>query len=112
MDAVASLIEESSISFLPNILLVDALKVIAGLGSLDAAAALSAIGATDDEVATALTAVANRSPEIRDGFAIEGLTKILEESCEEEVAAGRMTKTVCPKTGRSLYSYIDGGGSD
>jgi hypothetical protein len=87
----------------------DTLGVLLGraaeAGSLEAAAAMSVMGMTDEEVAAALVQLVQRYPDLAEAVKIGGITIVVEEWLEEEVAAGRMFITIGPK-GEKLYSSI------
>lgn len=86
-----------------DMLVVDALMLRAGDGSIDAVAALVALYASERHIIDALKMLANRYPDIIEGLQIEALTAMFEEYAEDEIAAGRMTKARGPD-GRWLYS--------
>lgn len=101
--AAITLVHESGIEFAFNTSMDHALKDIAAQGSIDAVALSIAVGASEAEVSEMLGSLAKRSPDVVRDMAVEGLTQMMETFFEGEIAAGRMTKTRCPKTGDWLY---------
>jgi hypothetical protein len=83
--------------------LEQAMIELAGRGSIDAVGALVVMGASDENLLAGLRALAERSDDVREGFALDFLTAMVEEMFEAEVAAGRMIVTVDPATGQKLY---------
>jgi hypothetical protein len=77
-------------------------------GSIEAAAALAAIGADHDTVAAALRELVARYSDVKEGIEIEALALEFEEWADGEVAAGRMTVTRGPN-GEKLYGTPKGG---
>lgn len=63
-----------------------------------------------EQTTEALLCLCERSEDIKEGMLVAGLTVVFEEWAEEEIAAGRMTKARCPKTGKWLYSKSDKNG--
>lgn len=81
----------------PETTIGEMLIMAAGQGSIEATAAMAAIGMPDERVLEALRAIADRSPDVCEGAQIEALAIMFEEFADEEVAAGRMTVSIGPK---------------
>lgn len=105
--AAVDLIEESEATFERCETIPAVLARVAALGSVDAVALMVVMGCTQEQVACALRDLAMRSEDIKDGLLVAALTAEVEEFAEGEIAAGRMTKARCPKTGAWLYSSVD-----
>lgn len=85
-----------------NVLLIDALVLRAGDGSIEAAAALFAVSAPEAHCLDALKRLFRRNPAVVEAYQTEMLTQMFTDFAEGEVAAGRMTVTIGPK-GERLY---------
>lgn len=105
--SAAALITDSGIEVEDHDLVVDLLAKVAAQGSIDAVALMVALGAPERLTAQALADLVRRSPDLVEEVRVNELTRMLEEFAEEEIAAGRMTKTKDPKTGRWLYQTRD-----
>lgn len=105
--AAIKLIDESGVEHSINDDLVSVLGRIAELGSIDAAALMIGLGGNHQQVLEALRSIAARSKDVVDGLAHDALVTKFEEWAEQEIAAGRMTKTLDPETGRYLYRSIE-----
>lgn len=105
--ASIKLISESGQEFPFGMPVGEALAALAGIGSVEAIALLVVSGVDLDDLTAAITAFVDRAQAIKEDLAVEHLTVELEQFAEGEVAAGRMTKTKCPKTGRWLYATVD-----
>jgi hypothetical protein len=105
--AAISLVDESGVEFNKQETIPAVLRRVAEEGSIDAVAIMAVMGCPLHEITDVLRAVAHRSEDVRQGIENEALVMVFEEWAEEEVAAGRMTKTVCPKTGVNLYGSVE-----
>ncbi|MHC2250994.1 hypothetical protein ACVILK_000686 [Bradyrhizobium embrapense] len=97
------LIDESAVEYDRTETIPVVLARLAAMGSIDAVAVMSCLGCAEDQVADALQSLSERSPDVMDGLLFVGLARVVEDWAESEVAAGRMTKTICPNTGKPLY---------
>ena len=106
--SAVDLIRESGVEFKDRDKIPVILACVAAAGSIDAVAMMVAMGCSQDEAATALLHLAERSDDLKEGLHVAGLAAVFEEWAEQEIKAGRMTKCVCPKTGKTLYSTVEG----
>lgn len=92
----------------PDRLMVAHLSDRAAEGSLRAVAALLVMSWSmpqlEQRAHDATKAAAERSPDVIEAATLDVLTQMFEEIAEEEVAAGRMLRTVDPDTGHNLYA--------
>jgi hypothetical protein len=89
----------------PETTIGEMLIMAASQGSIEAIAAMAAIGMPDERVLEALRGIADRSPDVCEGAQVEALAVMFEEVADEEVAAGRMTVSIGPK-GEKLYAPV------
>jgi hypothetical protein len=107
LSAAVDLADESGIEFDKTETIVAVLQRVATLGSIDAVAIMVALGCSQESCAEALRGVSERSSDVMEGMLVEGLTTVVEEWLEGEVAAGRMRKTICPETKQPLYWTVE-----
>lgn len=104
--ASIEVVKESGVEYSKEETIPAVLHRVAELGSIDAVAIMVALGCSQQQVAEALHAVVLRSEDVTQAVATESLAMMIEEWAEKEVAAGRMIRTVCPKTGENLYQSV------
>jgi hypothetical protein len=107
IEALVALCNEAHVQKDTSKTMAELMTELAAAGSIEAVAALAAMGSADEIVVEAIESVVARSEDLREGAALEGLTALVEEWLEEEVAAGRMLATIDPATGKKLYSSKD-----
>jgi hypothetical protein len=105
--AALAAIDESGIEYTEKETIPTVLKRLAELGSIDAVALMVVMGCPQNDVAQALRAMVDRSADIIEGLQQAALVKLFEDWAEGEIAAGRMSKTLCPKTGVYLYHQVE-----
>jgi hypothetical protein len=105
--AAIALVEESGVEYAQQETIPAVLRRVAELGSIDAVAIMAVMGCPLAEVTDVLRALAMRSQDVLEGIQQEALVTIFEEWAEEEIVAGRMFKTVCPTTGKTLYGSVE-----
>lgn len=105
--AALAAVDESGVEYTKTETIPTVLKRLAALGSIDAVALMVVLGCPQIDVAAALRAVIDRSEDVTEGLQHAALVKLFEEWAEKEIAAGRMSKTLCPKTGVYLYHQVE-----
>jgi hypothetical protein len=103
VEALVGLCKESQ-SISDDVTMQQAMTALAAAGSIDAVAALVVMGSPDEVVIAALKSVVQRSEDAHEGVVLEGLTIVVEEWLDDEIAAGRMVATIDPATGKKIYS--------
>lgn len=107
LKASIDLIRESDVEFTEAEKIPAILARVAAAGSIDAVAMMVAMGCAQEDVASALLQMAERSEDLMDGLMRAGLAATFEEWAEEEIKAGRMIKHICPESGKALYSTVE-----
>lgn len=107
MEAIVAAINESDLEHSDRESIAQLLLQLASQGSIDAVAMMIAAGCSHKLAARALGLLAERSEDVKEGMVLAGLTAMVEEWAEGEVAAGRMIRTKCPKTGKNLYQSVE-----
>lgn len=101
--ACVLLATDSGTEFDEDLTMAQIMLSLASMGSTEAIAAMVVMGAPHDDILEALKSLAGRNPEIMQGIMKEQLVEMVEEFADAEVAAGRMTATIDPATGKKLY---------